>query len=136
MPAPQVAGLDEQVLAAGLVHQVFEWTPLIAGRLLQMQMFARGDDFCAPRQRFPDAAFDDDQVDGRIFQHLLLAYPLECGIVRIALQPRFGGGIVFDDAGYLVVRRVEHGFELAGEMAVPCSQHAGAHFGDCRVRRQ
>src|SRR5450631_4340138 len=65
MPAPQIPGLEQQLLAPRLFNQCFERRPLVAWRLFEMQMLSSGDHFLAPRQSLPHPTLDNDELNGR-----------------------------------------------------------------------
>ena len=91
-------------------------------------MFAGGDYFLAKRNRFPRGAFDDDELDRRVFQKLGFCHPFRAGEARVFLPGGFARGIVVGDAGDFVVGVVERGFVLAGEVAVADAEEGDFYF--------
>src|SRR5262249_15545639 len=120
--------LKKQFLAPGLLHELFKWRPLIAGRFLQMEMLTGTDDLGAPRQSLPYIALYDDEMNGGIAEEIHLAHPSEAFVPRILLGLCPGCRIILTNAGDLIVLRVLHRLQLASGMTVPGPEDSRADY--------
>lgn len=116
VPTPDVAGLEAEILAAGLFDEIAEGRQFVAGRLFEVEVFAGGDNLVALGDGDIDRTFDNDELDGGVLEQ--------------------GGVVVAGDADELVGGGFLDDLSLTGEVAVFGAEEADADGGRGRGEGQ